>query len=174
MRALVVYESMYGNTHKIAEAIAEGLATGAEVTAIAVAEVAPDDIAAADLLVIGGPTHGWSMSRPSTRRGAVDAVGKPGRHLAVEEHAQDTGLREWIAQLGPGQPSKTAATFDTRRHAPLGLSGSAARSAQKRLVKLGWKVPGRPQGFFVSKDDQLEAGEIERARKWGERLGAAS
>ena len=67
MRAVVVYESMFGNTHVIADHIAEGLRTAAEVTVVAVHDAAVELIDSADLLVVGGPTHVHGMSSQRSR-----------------------------------------------------------------------------------------------------------
>ena len=74
MKALVVYESMYGNTHTVAAAIAEGLSGLADVEVVPVEGASTERLEAADLIVVGGPTHAHSMSRPSTRKGAADAA----------------------------------------------------------------------------------------------------
>jgi hypothetical protein len=175
MPALVIYESMYGNTRKVAMAIAEGLSDGADVSTARVGTVTAAEVAAADLVVVGGPTHGWSMSRPATRRGAADAVHKPkGTGLVVEDGAEGIGLREWIDGLPAHGGSKLFATFDTRRRVPLGLSGSAARAAKRRLSRLGWSSVRQPEPFYVTKADQLEPGELARARAWGAALVASA
>ena len=67
MKALVVYESMYGNTRSVAEAIVEGLCETAEPRLVPVSEAKAAVHEGADLLVVGGPTHAHGMSRPSTR-----------------------------------------------------------------------------------------------------------
>ena len=80
MRALVIYESMYGNTHLIADAIAAGLAEAdAAVETVPVGAATPDRLASAELVVVGGPTHIHGMSRASTRKAAVTV---PERALA--------------------------------------------------------------------------------------------
>ena len=76
MRALIIYESMYGNTHAIAAAIARGLEPGNEVTVVPVAGATPELLDGADLIVAGGPTHVHGMSRAATRRSAVDQAHK--------------------------------------------------------------------------------------------------
>ena len=174
MHALVVYESMYGNTKQIADAIAAGLNDGgADSTVVPAAQVTAAQTATADLVVAGGPTHAWSMSRPSTRRTAVQVVRKsPGGGLKVIQGAEGSGMREWIAGLAGQHVVKSFAAFDTRRHAPLGLSGSAARAIDRRLRKLGWRRAHHAQGFFVTKDDQLEPEEVARAHGWGAELAA--
>jgi menaquinone-dependent protoporphyrinogen IX oxidase len=54
MRALVVYESMYGNTRRVAEAVVSGLASSALAQAVSVAEVTAADVAGCELLIVGG------------------------------------------------------------------------------------------------------------------------
>lgn len=68
MRAVVVYESMYGNTHLIADAIAAGLSARFEVRVVPVSEAGADVLEGADLVVVGGPTHGHGMSRAVSRK----------------------------------------------------------------------------------------------------------
>ena len=71
MRALIVYESMYGNTRRMAEAIAEGLEAAMPTRVLPVASADYDALAGADLLLVGGPTHAHGMSHPATRAEAV-------------------------------------------------------------------------------------------------------
>ncbi len=78
MRALIVYESMYGNTHVVANHIAEGLRPQFDVDVVPVEEATPERIAGADLLVVGGPTHVHSMSSEKSRKAAKDSLSKPG------------------------------------------------------------------------------------------------
>lgn len=70
-RALIVYESMFGNTATVAAAIADGLRELRYAVAICDVAWAPCSPLDADLLVIGAPTHAFSLSRPSTRSDAV-------------------------------------------------------------------------------------------------------
>lgn len=169
MRAVVVYESMYGNTHAVAEAIGRGLAQSMDVEVMRVADA--HDLAGVDLLVLGAPTHAWGLSRPTTRRGAVQAADEPDSGLAVEPGAAGPGMREWLDSLPP-IPVRIA-IFDTRMPAPLGLSGSAAKGIARRARHRGYKLVDQPQGFIVSKTNQLVDGELDRARIWGERLAVA-
>jgi hypothetical protein len=100
MRAVVIYESMYGNTHVIAEAVGAGLREHGEVVVVSV-QHASEAIEAAlpDLLVVGGPTHAHGMTRASTRQGAIDAAAKPEAELNVDPAAPGSGLREWFESL---------------------------------------------------------------------------
>ena len=174
MKALVIYESMYGNTRAIAGAIGLGLATGAEATVHQVAEVRASELPDFDLLIVGGPTHTWSMSRPTTRKGAADAAAKPGSGLVLEPGATGPGLREWLQSPEFAAVSRTAhvTTFDTRMRAPLGLSGAASRAIARRLGRLGISCSSRPQSFYVTKQNQLVDGEAARAEAWGRELAS--
>ncbi|MFI5890208.1 flavodoxin family protein [Actinoplanes sp. NPDC051513] len=161
MKALVVYESMFGNTAAIARAIAEGLAGGYEVT-LADAAARPS-AAGVDLLVVGGPTHALSMSRPATRADAV----KQG----ASEHSGG-GLREYL-DASPGLAGLAAATFDTRIDTRY-PTGSAARKARRKLRRLGCRVVAPAESFRVSGTaGPLLDGETARARKWAAGLRVA-
>jgi hypothetical protein len=172
MQALVVYESMYGNTRAVAEAIGRGLAASCEVTVQQSADVDAATLAGVDLLVIGGPTHTWSMSRPATRNAAAEAAADPASGLVVEPGAAGPGIREWLQSLQPptGQHAMRATAFDTRMHVPLGLNGGASRGIAKRLRRIGFASATAPQGFYVTKTNQLIADEIARAESWGREL----
>ncbi len=132
MNTLVVYESMWGNTRAVAEAVAERL--GEEVTLVDVAD-APERLPAdLDLLVVGGPTHAFSMSRASTRR---DAVGKGADSRDVER-----GIREWLGTVVAPEPVDVA-TFDTRVGSVKHLPGSAAKAAGRDVRRHHLGQPGR-------------------------------
>src|SRR5689334_23253728 len=103
MRTVVAYESMYGNTRQIAEAIADGASRVGKVSLVTAAELSHATVADAGLLIVGGPTHVHSMSSPRTRQGAVEAAAKATPPLALEEFAGAGGLREWFAS-GPQLP----------------------------------------------------------------------
>jgi hypothetical protein len=170
MRAVVVYESMYGNTHAIASAIGDGLRGRFEVDVVPVAGADADVIGTADLIVVGGPTHVHSISRDSTRHQAVEDAHKPGRDLDLDADAEGPGLRDWIPDLPTG-PSRFAA-FDTRVDVAAVLSGRASKAISKRLRHRGLDEVVPPESFLVTKDNDLVPGEIERARAWAERLAA--
>ena len=99
MKALIVYESMYGNTRAVAEAVAAGLRPWAKTEVYSVAEVTPAAVAEADLLVVGAPTHVHGLSRPSTRKAAAESAEAPDSGLTLEPDARETGVREWLKGL---------------------------------------------------------------------------
>jgi hypothetical protein len=164
MRALVVFESMFGNTQVIAKAVADGLSSTMNAGLMEVG-AAPRRIAGdVDLLVVGGPTHAFGLSREKTRQSAADQT----EDVLV---SQGIGLREWLADLEVGA-GIGAATFDTRINKPR-VPGSAARGAEKRLRRLGLRIAVPAESFYVDgTTGPLVDGEAERARRWGERLGA--
>ena len=170
MQALVLYESMYGNTHMIADAIGAGLKTAFDVSVVPVSQASPAVLAGADLVVVGRPTHAHGMSRAATRKGAVKAAGKPASPLTVEPEALGPGLREWFGSLGR-YPVKAAA-FDTRVHGPAALTGRASKGVARLLREHGFDVVAEPESFLVTKQDRLEPQETARAREWGAKLVA--
>jgi hypothetical protein len=168
MRAVIVYESMYGNTRAVADAIGTGLAAAADVTVLPIAEADEAALHQVDLLVLGGPTHTFGMSRPSTRLAAAQAAEKPASGLHAEPGAQGPGLREWLEEM-PCIPSRVA-VFDTRVQVPMGLSGSAARRISRVLRRDGFESVAAPESFYVTKQNQLVEGELTRATAWGATL----
>jgi hypothetical protein len=169
MKAVVIYESMYGNTHLIANAIAEGLRKHGEAIVVPVDEADAALVGTADLLVVGGPTHAHGMSRASTRKGAAEAAEKPGSDLVMDADAVGIGLREWFATIG--DLAMQAAAFDTRFDLPAALTGRASKGIARKLHHHRATLVSAPQSFFVTKDNHLDPNEEARARTWGDRLG---
>jgi multimeric flavodoxin WrbA len=170
MKAVIVYESMYGNTRAIAEAIGEGLRPAADVSVVSVTGATPDLLRQADLIVVGGPTHVHSMSRPATRKSAIDEAGKAGSRLVLEPGADGPGVRDWLASLG--QLSGAAAAFDTRMNGPVVFTGQASKGISSLLRRHGLTVVAGPESFLVTKGNELHQGQAARAREWGASLAA--
>ena len=170
MRALIVVESYFGNTRQVAAAIAEGVSAHVEAEVVDVLEApatVPDGLG---LLVVGGPTHAHGMSNPDSRRSAT-------QRGESTVHTSRTGIREWLAALAAPPPGVAAAAFDTRIKGPRLVWGSASQGATKELERLSFAPVVEPASFLVRGPlgpvvDVLVEGEIERARAWGERLGA--
>jgi hypothetical protein len=166
VKALVVYESMFGNTEHVAQSVAAGLGEVLDVDVVEVshapAEVG-DDVA---LIVAGGPTHAFSMSRETTRADAINR-GAP-------EGEREVGLRDWIAALPSGRHPQQLATFDTRVASMRHLPGSAAKGAAKAAHRHGYESAIAVESFYVRDvDGPLLDGELERAKAWGQQLAAA-
>jgi hypothetical protein len=173
MRAVIIYESMFGNTHDVARAIASGLAPGNVISVVGVAEADQQLLAGADLIVVGGPTHAHGMSRASTRRAAAEQAHKEGSQVSLDHDAPagELGLRDWFDSLG--HVTAQAAAFDTRFDAMAALTGRASKGIARLLSEHGLSVLVPPESFLVGKDNQLRPGEQERAREWGKSLAAA-
>ena len=175
MRAVVVYESMFGNTHAIADAIGKGIGQGLEpvdnVVVVPVVEAGRERLGDADLLVVGGPTHFHGMSRTRTRKWAAATAQKPKNDLVLDRDAQGPGVRDWLTSLGHGH-TKVAA-FDTRFKGPAVLRGRASKPISRTLRRHGFEVVAKPESFFVTLQNHLEPDEEARAREWGKRLAAS-
>lgn len=178
MRTVIVFESLFGNTERFAHEIRDAIKSmGEEATAADVRRVKPADLTGCDLLVVGAPTHAFSLSRQSTRDDAV-------RQGAEAERAA-LGVREWLTTLDETFPSSAGrplvALFDTRVEKVRHLPGSAARRASRAVRARGFEVVERPTSFYVEDlKGPVVDGELERARDWaahvallaGERVGA--
>jgi hypothetical protein len=165
-RALVVYESLFGDARTIAHAIADGLSPTVPVDVLPATD-APARIGTdVGLLVVGGPTHALGMPRPSTREGAV-------RQFGADIPDPGAGLHEWLeAVRAPGR-GIPAAAFDTRSsgHPLLTRMDHAARTEEKLLGRLGARVVAPAEHFYVADTKgPLVDGEEDRARRWGQTL----
>jgi len=143
MNALVLYESRFGNTERVAEAIALALQEAVPTRLAAVEDVS--DCAGAlrgiDLLVVGGPTHAHGISQQL--RTVMEGL---------DEHALN-GIR--------------VAAFDTRVPGPRLVTGSAAVRLARLLRRHGGWLVVPPANFIVEgREGPLEPGEVEHARAW--------
>jgi flavodoxin I len=149
MKALVVYDSKFGNTERIARVIAEALATGEPVPVMQTNETSERDLVGIDLLVVGGPT---------------------------QAHGLSSALRTFLDHLSPKAVRDVAtATFDTRLHWPQILNGSAAVASARRLETMGAVIMVPPESFLISgRKGLLIKGELERAKAWADKVRAAA
>jgi hypothetical protein len=172
MRALVVYESMYGNTHAVAVNIAAGLRATHEVTLVPVTRATQELTAATDLIVAGCPTHMHRMPTVSSRRAAAEAAHKQGSGLSLDPDADGPGLRAWLEGLSAG--NVLAASFDTRLSGIPALTGRASRGVSRLLRSHGCHLVVPPESFLVDKQNVLLKGEAARACSWGALVGEAA
>lgn len=164
MNALVIYDSLYGNTEKIAHAIADGVAaalgSAGRVERVRVGEARPEQLSQWDLLLVGGPTHGSNPSPPMH-----DLLSRIPKNALI-------GVK--------------VAAFDTRTDMDtltgalrlfgkfLDRLGYAAPKIASSLEKAGGQVIQPPEGFIVlDKEGPLLDGELARAADWGRRLMVA-
>ena len=170
MRAMVIYESMFGNTRDVATAIAEGIGTRVPVELVEVSAAPTDLPSDVTLIVVGGPTHAHGLSKPESR---ADSARRAGDKLV----SAGIGIREWLDALHPAETPVAAAAFDTRIKGPGLLWGSAAKGIAKHLDTLRFRRAAPPEDFIVGGPtgplfDRLEPGEVDRARAWGTELAA--
>ena len=143
---MVVYESMYGNTHRSPTPSEPGSRPPSHVRVVPVSQASPEVIADADLVVVGGPTHAHGISRATTRKAAVRAADKPVGGLTVEPDALGPGLRDWFGLLG--DCPVRAAAFEhqdarARRADRPGASTGVAPPAPRARLRRGRRGPGR-------------------------------
>ena len=172
MRALVVYESMYGNTHVIASNIKDGLRATHDVTLVPVTAATAELVSHADLLVVGGPTHMHGLSSASSRQLAAQAANKEGSGLTLEPDTSGPGLREWLKSMADGRA--LAAAFDTRLHGVPLATGRASRGISRLLKQHGYRIFVAPESFLIGQQNTLLDGEASRARRWGAALGVVA
>ena len=161
MRLVVIVDSQFGNTEKIAEAIARGArAAGAEVELTRAADADLPALVAGrvDLMAVGGPTVSRRMTDPLSR---------------------------CLDELRPHARALPIATFDTRYRGSELLMGSAAKKASRELVRAGARLVVPEESFFVVRAEAprgqrtppglstLAEGEEARAEAWGHGLVAA-
>jgi hypothetical protein len=164
MRALVIYESMFGNTQRVAEAIGRGLATRVTVDVIEVGRAPRDVDDDVDLVVVGGPTHAFGLPSERTRRSAAEQA--PAGLVS-----RGPGVREWVACLASRGGRLAVAAFDTHIDKTW-VPGAASRKLDKMMRGMGLFVLEAPTSFYVhDMTGPLVGGEAERAEMLGRRLG---
>ena len=159
MKAVVVYESLWGNTAAIARAIADGI--GPEAQALSTSQASGEAIAGADLIIAGAPLFGFRLPTEQARENIRKNPGKgPAPDLS------QPSMRSWLAALPKG--NGRAAAFETRfRWSPGGATGAIVT----QLERAGYRRTARDQRFIVKgKYGPLRDGELERAKAWGAEL----
>ena len=160
VKAIVVYESHWGNTAAIARAIAEGIGSGAQ--ALSTAEATAEAIAGADLIVAGSPLLAFSLPTEST----LKSMAANASRQKIPPDLSHPSMRSWLDALPRG--SGRAAAFETRiRWSP----GSAASAILRKLESLGYRPVAKAERFIVQgAQGPLRDGELERAKAWGAEL----
>ena len=155
MKTVVVYDSVFGNTEKIARAIGAALGPGEDVPVIKVGDVSLAELAGVSLLIVGSPTRGFQPT---------------------------PALTDFLKSIPPGNLKDVkAAAFDTRipnetinspiLRALVRFGGYAADPIAKALGQKGATLVAPPEGFLVKdREGPLEDGEIERAAGWARRI----
>lgn len=171
MRAVVVYESMFGNTHTVANCIADGLRWRHDCQVVAVGDSPDDLVHVGDLVVVGGPTHIHGLSSATSRSSAAEMAIKDDA-LDLDPDAGGQGLRDWLSVL-PNGCRRASAAFDTRADGSPAFTGRASKGIGRRLHRHGYRLLIEPESFLVDKHNHLLDGEERRAEEWGQELAAA-
>jgi hypothetical protein len=175
VRAVVVVESLFGNTYSIAEAVAEGLRAGHPSVAanvVRVADLAPGPQVEADMLIVGAPTHWFGVPSERTLRQYLKSAdldtGRTRLGTPLDPSAGGPRVRDWLLTLRHVS-ERSATAFDARLARP--LSGGAAPKISRALASHGYRLVLPPEGFLVTgMEGPLPSGELERARAWGVNL----
>jgi flavorubredoxin len=162
VKAVVVYESLWGNTASIARAVAEGLGDGAR--ALHTDEATADALAGVDLIVAGAPILGFSL--PTEQMLASQSSAMPAPPAPAD--LSHPSMRSWLAALPAGKAR--AAAFETRIW---WSPGSAAKTILTGLEAAGYAAVEREKFMVTGRYGPLKDGEIERARAWGRKLAGA-
>jgi len=163
MKAIVVYESLWGNTAAVAKAIAEGIGSGTQ--ALSTAEATAAAVAGADLLVVGSPVFGFSMPGDMILKSIKT---NQAQYKKAPDLSQPS-MSSWLSKLPRG--SGRGAAFETRiwwspRGATGGIENGLARAGYARLAK--------PMRFIVEgAEGPLRDCELEKAKAWGVELAQA-
>lgn len=163
MKALVVYESLWGNTATIAKAIAEGI--GPDATALTTDAATAEKVAEADLVVAGAPVLAFSLASDKM----LETVARDEADAPTPPDLSHPSMRSWLESLPAGHAP--AAAFETRIWwSPRGATGDI----EERLQRAGYRTIAKAQKFVVAgKYGPLREGELERARRWGRQLAEA-
>ncbi|MHB1340822.1 MAG: flavodoxin [Coriobacteriia bacterium] len=164
MNAVVVYESLWGNTAAVARAIAEGIGDGAQ--ALPVDGVTDVMVAEADLIVAGAPLLGFALPTEGMRK----SIAGDAKHKGHPPDMSHPSMRSWIERVPRG--TAAIAGFETRIW---WSPGSSAKKIAGMLQEAGYRQVAAPERFLVTGTyGPLKDGELERAKAWGQTLARAA
>jgi flavodoxin len=165
MNALVVYDSLFGNTERIALAIAEALRAFGQAQAVRVEPTQPEELKRQELL---RQNHATDVRLEPAHQISLEGVDLLIMGGPTQAFRATPTMQSFLDNLSPALLSGMAvACFDTRVHGPF---GSAARSMAKKLQTMGISLLGPPECFFVKGNGPLKSGEVERAATWARML----
>ena len=149
MKILIIYDTVYGNTEKIADAIQQEITKKHVAKLIKAKDVTLEDIRNTELLMVGSPTHGGRFTEPV--KNFLNQI--PNNELKIHAAAFDT--------------SSDKENQKTFVKAIIGFFGSAAPRIAKALARKGANIIGAETFFVLGSEGPLKKGEVERAKVWG-------
>ena len=157
MKAMVVYDSVFGNTEKVAQAIGDALGAPEDVSVLRVGEVKPEQLAGVQVLIVGSPTRAFSPT-PATKAMLRALSAKALSDVKVA--AFDTRIS--MEDTDSGFLRTMVKVF-----------GYAAKPIADRLKSKGGDLVLEPEGFYVQDSEgPLKEGELERAAAWAKQIMA--
>jgi hypothetical protein len=173
MKTIVVYESYWGNTASVAQAIAEGI--GPDARAMSTAEAVGEALAGVGLIVAGSPIIAFSLPSEKTRN---NMVARPDKKAPSPADLSHPSIRTWLVALpqagasGGGAAAVRAAAFETGfKLSPGGSAGKILRMLEEK----GYQPVAKKQRFLVKGSyGPMKDGELDRARAWGAELAKAT
>lgn len=155
MKALIIYDSFFGNTEQVAQAVGNALDDRADTEVLKVTEVRPEQLSSADILIVGSPTRAFSPS-PDVKdflkrlpRQALEGVGVAAFDTRISMDDVDSPILPPLVKL----------------------FGYAAEPIAKRLERKGGNRVLPPEGFFVNgTEGPMKEGELDRAAAWAEQI----
>lgn len=157
MKALIIYDSLFGNTERVAQAMVTALRDRAEVTAYRVSDVEPEDFAGVDVLIVGSPTQGFQPT---------PAIKKLLDNMAAQE-LKGVKVAAFDTRIAVEDVGSKVLTLMVK------LFGYAAKPIANRLQKKAGALVVPPEGFLVQgKEGPLKEGELARAAAWAKQISA--
>jgi flavodoxin len=159
MKALVVYDSFFGNTERIAQSIGNALGRPQDVGILRVGDFKPERLAGLKLLIVGSPTRAFSPS-PAIKK-FLKSIPKNG--------LKDVKVAAFDTRITDEEIDSTVFILRIL----VNIFGYAAKPISDRLGKKGGQLIAPPEGFFVhGTEGPLKEGELERASEWAKQIMA--
>ncbi len=158
MKALIVYDSYFGNTEQVAQAIATALGSSKDVGILRVGKVKSEQLKGLKLLIVGSPTRAFNPTTAlknflrSVPKNSLNGVRVAAFDTRISQDEINSGIISFLVKL----------------------FGYAAKPIAGKLKKKGGELVVSPEGFFVQDTEgPLKEGELERAAKWAEQIISA-
>jgi flavodoxin len=159
MRTLIIYDSVYGNTEKIAQSICSALGPGEEIGLIRAGEATIGQLSGLNILVVGSPTQRFMATH------AINELFK----IIPRNSLKGVKVAAFDTRLSLSDIESSVERFAVK------VGGYAAKGIANRLKKCGGILIVPPEGFIVKgMEGPLMEGELERAADWANQIKSLS